>query len=902
MIKKLISVLLAAAMWTVCILPCLTGCNGGGGDGYTVAEWLDKVEMQFNMLYYNTDEPFFPNVTAESQHFDTLQIAAEWGLVDPAAGIRPDDKITKEFAADTLVSAMAFNYETDAGIADADKISDLNKVSIAVNEGVFTLDGNGRFDPQKKITREEADAAADIAYDKWVNLSYGESFDNSTVKSEVINLGGLASDKAEIAPGTYTVEYSGDLNVIDENGNYADNSTKTITFPAGTNIGVEVGSVLTLPADSQTPTPFAVVVDSITNNPDGTMTVKTHNAELEDVYQVLDTQYSGALDMDDAVVYDMMGNRLSGGATSQNVVYAGGSTVNGLNEEYIRKPLVTEVEEGSGKVPLTDDVSLIFKVKDDSVTLGIEAEIKSGAKKITVGYSEEWGMGVDFKVDDLSFDDLWNGGKFFARLAVDMKKKTEGKFGISTSTDDILDNIIGPDGLSAEELNTLYNAVCGLMDEMTSEFSDKVNGLSAPLLMIIVPTNFGEIQMMINLNLSLSGEIKFSIETKAKYGLEWDYGHLRPIHEFSFTPEFEIEAKAELTLFLGVGWGFFGKSIIDGGVEVGVGGKVNTKIFELDATTDSIVQECAMMTGMFGGVETQVPLALAMADNLRACVDVKAYPIVKIRLCTERSVIGGVFKCGIDIDVMGEDNAFFEKHIESDNGVVSACTRETGDTYNIEEGPAITLNSDTLCLAVGDDSEKLKVRTLPKGYAAKDLVFTVEDSGIADVVNLIEADENETKVGIKFRFFGAEEEFKFSQNTYRKYNADDHTQMRITGNADGVTMLKVSTKDGLYSAECKLLIGNGGIAERVENVFIIEEFSIKLTPGATGEVKVQSAPIGYDMSQVTFTSSDTSVATVSGSGTVTAVGEGQAVITISTTDGAYTAMCMVFVSSAGNSV
>ena len=149
MIKKLISVLLAAAMWTVCILPCLTGCNGGGGDGYTVAEWLDKVEMQFNMLYYNTDEPFFPNVTAESQHFDTLQIAAEWGLVDPAAGIRPDDKITKEFAADTLVSAMAFNYEADAGIADADKISDLNKVSIAVNEGVFTLDGNGRFDPQK---------------------------------------------------------------------------------------------------------------------------------------------------------------------------------------------------------------------------------------------------------------------------------------------------------------------------------------------------------------------------------------------------------------------------------------------------------------------------------------------------------------------------------------------------------------------------------------------------------------------------------------------------------------------------------------------------------------------------------------------------------------------------------
>lgn len=896
MIKKLISVLLAAAMWTVCILPCLTGCNGGGGDGYTVAEWLDKVEMQFNMLYYNTDEPFFPNVTAESQHFDTLQIAAEWGLVDPAAGIRPDDKITKEFAADTLVSAMAFNYEADAGIADADKISDLNKVSIAVNEGVFTLDGNGRFDPQKKITREEADAAADIAYDKWVNLSYAESFDNSTVKSEVINLGGLASDKAEIAPGTYTVEYSGDLNVIDENGNYADNSTKTITFPAGTNIGVEVGSVLTLPADSQTPTPFAVVVDSVTENPDGSKTVKTHKAELYEVFEDVDVQYGGQLDLDNAVVYDMQGNRLSGGVESDNVIYAGGSELVSGASGYAQEYLVKEAK-GTGSVKIGNNTTVNYKISGTEVSFSIDTKIGDDVK---VKFEKKATIGVDSKLK-------WHWDWFKikvdeARLALNLNEHIGGSF--SYSHDFTANNglmvVDGVGSLSGKDLAKFYDVVSSAMSLISEDMGKAAGELSAPLFKFVVPTPVGiDAEFIIRLNLSLSGEISFTMDTNAKCGLEYVNGKIRPIAEFKNNKELNIKAKAELTLFLGAGAGILGITVIDVGANIGLGAKVNSKFFQIDEVTGSVVQECAMPTGMFGGTqEGGGGLSVQLDTDMRGCVDFKAYPIVTLELCTSECLIGK-FVDGLSYTVLGEDDPFYTFHYETDCGVVDACTRQTGETFTIEEGSAIELSSPDVCIAVGETYDKLMVRTVPKGYSAKDLVFTTEDAGIATAENLILGSAGSTtKVSVRKSSDGV----NYSEAKYKKYTGEGNKQTKITGNADGVTMLKVSTKDGLYSAECKLLIGNGGIAERVENVFIIEEFSIKLTPGATGEVKIQSAPEGYDMSQVTFTSSDTSVATVSGSGTVTAVGEGQAVITISTTDGAYTAMCMVFVSSAGNSV
>ena len=74
--------------------------------------------------------------------------------------------------------------------------------------------------------------------------------------------------------------------------------------------------------------------------------------------------------------------------------------------------------------------------------------------------------------------------------------------------------------------------------------------------------------------------------------------------------------------------------------------------------------------------------------------------------------------------------------------------------------------------------------------------------------------------------------------------------------------------------------------------------TLALTVGGTGTLTVTVAPANATNQTVTWTSSDPSVATVSG-GVVTAVGAGTATITVTTEDGGFTDTCTVTVSADG---
>ena len=75
----------------------------------------------------------------------------------------------------------------------------------------------------------------------------------------------------------------------------------------------------------------------------------------------------------------------------------------------------------------------------------------------------------------------------------------------------------------------------------------------------------------------------------------------------------------------------------------------------------------------------------------------------------------------------------------------------------------------------------------------------------------------------------------------------------------------------------------------------LDENSLALQVGETHALTATVAPENADNKNVTWTSSDTSVATVSESGLVTAIGEGTATITVTTEDGSFTATCTVTV-------
>jgi hypothetical protein len=78
-----------------------------------------------------------------------------------------------------------------------------------------------------------------------------------------------------------------------------------------------------------------------------------------------------------------------------------------------------------------------------------------------------------------------------------------------------------------------------------------------------------------------------------------------------------------------------------------------------------------------------------------------------------------------------------------------------------------------------------------------------------------------------------------------------------------------------------------------------EEDEITLSVGETYPLELLVVPSGADLPKCSFTSDDKSVATVNKSGIVTAVAEGEAVITAATSDGKFIAECYVTVTGGG---
>ena len=75
----------------------------------------------------------------------------------------------------------------------------------------------------------------------------------------------------------------------------------------------------------------------------------------------------------------------------------------------------------------------------------------------------------------------------------------------------------------------------------------------------------------------------------------------------------------------------------------------------------------------------------------------------------------------------------------------------------------------------------------------------------------------------------------------------------------------------------------------------LDQASAKLEPGDTLQLNVVFTPTDATNKDVTWSSSDTSVATVDATGKVTAVKEGQVTITVTTDDGGYSATCVITV-------
>jgi Bacterial surface proteins containing Ig-like domains len=113
---------------------------------------------------------------------------------------------------------------------------------------------------------------------------------------------------------------------------------------------------------------------------------------------------------------------------------------------------------------------------------------------------------------------------------------------------------------------------------------------------------------------------------------------------------------------------------------------------------------------------------------------------------------------------------------------------------------------------------------------------------------------------------------------------------KVTAVAAGEAVITVTTTDGGKTATCTVTVTNPAVP--VQSVSL-DKTTLDLNVGENATLVATVLPENADDKTVTWSSSNTTVATVDATGKVTAVAAGEAVITVTTTDGSKTATCTV---------
>ncbi len=166
----------------------------------------------------------------------------------------------------------------------------------------------------------------------------------------------------------------------------------------------------------------------------------------------------------------------------------------------------------------------------------------------------------------------------------------------------------------------------------------------------------------------------------------------------------------------------------------------------------------------------------------------------------------------------------------------------------------VTLNKSNMALIVGD-TETLTATVAPSDAANKAVSWTSSNTAVAAVSN-----------------------------------------GTVTAKKAGTAVITVTTSDGGYSAKCSVTVTEKEPEVVAVTGVALNKSAVSLEEGKTETLQATVMPDNATDKAVTWKSSNTAVAAVS-NGTVTAKKAGTAVITVTTSDGGYTANCTVTVTA-----
>jgi hypothetical protein len=136
----------------------LSGCSPAPAETMALGDWVMLIQEQARLPESSTDLPYFMNVGSDQPCFEAVQSAVEWGVLQKEGGFMPDEVLTREWAASTLMHLKEENLPeaSEEGIRDIAQSSFRKEVSAAVSSGLMPLDSRGRFYPKREMEAEEA--------------------------------------------------------------------------------------------------------------------------------------------------------------------------------------------------------------------------------------------------------------------------------------------------------------------------------------------------------------------------------------------------------------------------------------------------------------------------------------------------------------------------------------------------------------------------------------------------------------------------------------------------------------------------------------------------------------------------------------------------------------------------
>lgn len=775
--KRIIAIILATVTLFTSLVS-LTGCSQKSEETLEIGQWLGMINNAFGMESYTKEEPYIETVSANDEYFSTVQIAAEWSVIQNNDSLNPREKLSWKKALVTLVNAGSF-LDEDA--------SEKEKIEYAIKN----FDENIRYYwMNRTIDVESASKLLVTAQEKWANKTYDTPVQEVKYTENVIDFSENNMNVIDFNPseGLIAIETNDDTEKIKKD------------------------DVFVMPASDKSIEKLAYKAEEIIEK-DGITYIKANDdLEIDDFVDELYVEETYELDLTKAEIYDGNGDLVQSGATATPQSYYQNNDVKISN-------LASYSDDSTVLTPLAQNNTFSFKIDSCKVEVsikkdGLSAKIDVPMSEKIKGYYET--EVSNFKVTN-KIDYSWLT-LHSAEVKVDYSTKSSAKIKKEFVDKEVTYAPKWSNG-NGKFLTNLKNSV----------WKDKDTGVGAKTIKIgsIKVASAGLVSFTVDVNakLKVDGSIEVSYSETGCKGIEYKNGNCRVINTSNKNNDIKIKCKAEATVSVCPTVKAFGQSMIGLKAEAGLGAEASVilrladsenhllevitaadippEVYEetnpvaLTADAEEIKKLAESQGGIFVYESSTVNL------HLDTCIDVDVYFILKVGV-DEKTLAGKLLKKAkvkIEWEICNSKNAKLLKlHIDNFDFAkafsnitsltyADQCTLkyvpfdgvEEKDDEKIDESitnSSVTVGEVLIISTINvvlepEKSTSISVTQIPKGYELKDLVYKSKNTDIATI------DKN----GV------------------------------IAAKAEGTTTVIVSTSDGKYSCACTVTV----IDEKINN-------------------------------------------------------------------------------------